>query len=195
MWDPYLEEQEDKKRRTRLRHTSNRNLPKTILWLLEKDWKLLLSKNLYLIFDCGKVFTTIKLDKNIHVDMVDTTSWPWIYHDCPNITLWGFLRSNLINNLMSNYNYLYFVKGSKMVIINCGNMTAAFLDNVSGNSKLYHGWDVQVSEDKLSVNDRPVKIEKKFLRVKEGYSYITKEDLEKIPLSSVWIKESRKFGE
>lgn len=198
-WD-YINkrEQEEREEWVRKRRTGRRNLTLAVIWLLDHDWKLLLSKNLYLIFFRSPDSYTFKLDGHMHVSHCIRQKGlkPDLYQDCQDVTLWQFLLYLVNEGLcLENMNYLHFVKDDKLVVLNAGNSTAQFVNNAKSLIKLYEGWEVTLKEDRISVTGNPVGIKSKRLKVKDGVKYLTKEDMMNIPLKSVWIKESRKFGE
>ena len=194
--DEWEVQQERFKRNREARLTSNKNLTRVVLWLFEHDWDLLVTKNLYMLFHWGNESVTIKLDNNIHVRDYIERGFKYEFKNPDKETLWEFLRENLLNHYMENFNYLYFVKEDRMVIINCGNMTAQFVDNNSMVYKLYQGNNVCISEvGRLSVTGKPIVVQSKRLKVKDSIKTISKNDLMGIHLKDVWRKEVIKFGE
>lgn len=193
-WD-YRERRERERREenSRKRFQSYRSLTRAVLWLFEHDWSLLLSKNLYMIFCRGPEWFEMKLDGNIHVSHMIGES----YRDCPDISLWQFLYGLIDSGLfMQNYNFLYFVKGDRMIVINPGNSSVKFIDNSKALIKVYEGWKLSLSDvNRLTVTGSPKVSERKSLKVKSGIHSISKSDMMNIRLRDVWIKETRRFGE
>lgn len=193
-WD-YRErrEREGREENSRKRFQGYRSLTKAVLWLLEHDWKLLLSKNLYMIFCRGLELFEMKLDGDIHVSHMISES----YEDCPDISLWQFLYGLITSGLfMQNYNFLYFVKEDRMIVINPGNSSVKFIDNSKALIKVYEGWKLSLSDvNRLTVIGSPKISERKSLKVKSGIHMISKPDMMNIRLRDVWIKETRRFGE
>ena len=178
------------------RRIGTKNLTQTIMWLFNHDWELLVSKNLYMMFNKGYDTWTLKLDTPVHAcHYVRSRSLlePWKFLDCEEGSVWDLLERLTKDMAMYNSCYLYFMKDNKFVIINCGNNTIRFANN--SLIKLYEGDQLKVDIDGILVTSKPEDAKQCSMVVKPNAKYLSQEKMQKVPLSEIWVKEMRRFGE
>lgn len=177
------------------RRIGTKNLTQAMIWLLNHDWSLLVNKNMYMIFDIDRETWSLKLDVPVHICHYKRGALlePWEFMDCEEGSVWDLIYRLSEKSSMHNLNYMHFVKDNKMIIINCGNNSIRFIGN--NIVKLYDGDQIRIAENGIFVTSRPEDIKACLIRIKPNAKVLTKEKLQRVPLSKVWIKELRRFGE